>query len=135
MEPQQKGSALQLTLILEVEPNLSHSVLIWQASSRVGAITSTIGPSRPGCRYGCALMCTIPGSRNASVLPEPVREMPTTSRPESASGQPCAWIGDGSVYPAFITSASTYSGNEASSNVRTGFGMPGVIARMSRFVR
>jgi hypothetical protein len=32
-------------------PNLSHSTLIWQASSRVGASTRTIGPS-PGCKKG-----------------------------------------------------------------------------------
>ena len=41
------------------------------ASSRVGANASTIGPS-PLARNGCALMCTIAGSRYASVFPEPV---------------------------------------------------------------
>lgn len=39
-------------LISEEAPNLSHSSLIWTASSRVGASTSTIGPS-PGFKYGC----------------------------------------------------------------------------------
>jgi hypothetical protein len=32
-------------------PNLSHSCLIWTASSRVGAKTRTIGPS-PSDKYG-----------------------------------------------------------------------------------
>lgn len=39
-------------LISEDLPNLSHSSLICTASSRVGAITNTMGPS-PGWRYGC----------------------------------------------------------------------------------
>jgi hypothetical protein len=74
-------------------PNLSHSFWICIASSRVGARTSMIGPS-PRLNSGCALMCTIPGSRNASVLPDPVSATPIMSRPESATGQPCAWIAD-----------------------------------------
>ena len=39
-------------LIPDEPPNLSHSSLIWTASSRVGARTRTIGPS-PRFRYGC----------------------------------------------------------------------------------
>jgi hypothetical protein len=42
----------QTFLMPLLQPNLSHSTLICTASSRVGAITSTIGPS-PGCKYGC----------------------------------------------------------------------------------
>jgi hypothetical protein len=52
-------------------------------------------------------MWIMPGSRNASVLPEPVREMPIMSRPRSAMGQPWAWIGEGSLKPCFMTSVST----------------------------
>ena len=39
----------QTFLMPELAPNLSHSTLICNASSRVGATTSTIGPS-PACR-------------------------------------------------------------------------------------
>ncbi len=100
----------------------------------MGASTNTIGPS-PGLRYGCALMCTMAGKRNDSVFPEPVCAMPTTSRPDSAIGQPCVgprqprshtseqltptatpntrqrtwdWMGVGPLKPAFFTSSSTY---------------------------
>mmetsp|Transcript_6601 Transcript_6601/g.23533 ORF Transcript_6601/g.23533 Transcript_6601/m.23533 type:complete len:280 (+) Transcript_6601:281-1120(+) len=83
-------------LMRDDEPNLEHSSWICCASSRVGASTSTIGPS-PGRRNSCALMCTTAGSRNDSVFPEPVCAMPTTSRPERAIGQPCAWMGVGAL--------------------------------------
>ena len=36
-------------------------------------------------------------------------ERRTRSRPSSAMGHPCAWIGVGSVNPAFVTSSSTYA--------------------------
>mmetsp|Transcript_13120 Transcript_13120/g.25790 ORF Transcript_13120/g.25790 Transcript_13120/m.25790 type:complete len:349 (-) Transcript_13120:590-1636(-) len=74
-------------LIFEDLPNLSHSALICTASSRVGASTRTMGPS-PRFRYGWALMCTIEGSRNAQVFPDPVSAIPIMSRPDSATGQP-----------------------------------------------
>ena len=53
-------------------------------------------------------MCTTAGSKYASVLPLPVCAMPIMSRPLSAMGQPCAWMGVGSLNPAFSTSLSTY---------------------------
>ena len=96
----------QVHLILEEAPNFRDSSRICTASSRVGAIVSTMGPS-PGLRYGCALMCTIAGSMNASVLPEPVDARPIMSRPRSAIGHPCAWIGVGAGKPAFLISWST----------------------------
>ena len=50
------------------------------ASWRVGTSTSAVG--WPG--IGFAAVCSI-GRPNASVLPEPVRALPHTSRPSSAS--------------------------------------------------
>ncbi len=60
-------------LMPEERPNLSASSLIWTASSRVGASTSTVGPARGSLRV--ALMCSMPGSRKPHVLPEPVRDV------------------------------------------------------------
>lgn len=73
---------------------------IWTASSRVGAMMSTIGPS-PGASRGCALMWIIAGREKAIVFPDPVAETAlhesvqsdtglctyTRSRPERAIGQ------------------------------------------------
>lgn len=44
-------------------------------------------------------MWIMAGSRKARVLPEPVAEMPTISRPSSAMGQPCDWMGVGELKP------------------------------------
>ncbi len=54
-------------------------------------------------------MWTTAGSRKDSVLPLPVWARPMRSRPCSAIGHPCAWMGVGAVKPALRTSASTYS--------------------------
>lgn len=43
----------------------------------------------------CARMCRMAGRPKASVLPLPVAAMPTRSRPLSAMGRHCAWMGDG----------------------------------------
>lgn len=85
------------------DPNSLATDWICWASSRVGASTSTIGPSpRDSGRW--LLMCTSPGSMYASVLPEPVMAMPSRSRPDSAMGQPCAWIGVGVTKPCLESS-------------------------------
>ena len=47
------------------------------------------------------------GSPKASVLPEPVRPRPSTSRPASESGRVADWIGNGSVMPWAVSSASS----------------------------
>mmetsp|Transcript_315 Transcript_315/g.604 ORF Transcript_315/g.604 Transcript_315/m.604 type:complete len:202 (-) Transcript_315:169-774(-) len=100
------------------------SVSIWAANSREGAKINTSGEYAPG-PAACFCICTgseessfgpvpVPilerrpsfksrekqGSRNASVLPEPVLATPMRSRPEQRMGQACAWIGVGSVKPA-----------------------------------
>jgi hypothetical protein len=66
----------------------------WSASSRVGAITSERGMralERP------AASLSIIGRVKAAVLPVPVWAMPSTSRPASATGMACSWIGVGVV--------------------------------------
>ena len=66
----------------------------WAASSRVGQSTRLRGiraRARPLER------CVIIGSTKAAVLPVPVWAMPRTSRPSSALGIACAWIGVGVV--------------------------------------
>ena len=79
-------------------PASSSTSAIWITSSRVGPITSATGPFLPlSCApdASCAAMCTIAGSPNASVFPDPVAAMPTTSWPARARGQHSAWIGLG----------------------------------------
>mmetsp|Transcript_679 Transcript_679/g.2289 ORF Transcript_679/g.2289 Transcript_679/m.2289 type:complete len:280 (+) Transcript_679:311-1150(+) len=85
----------QVLRMFEARPNLSASSLIWHASSRVGASTSTVGPIRGSLRV--ALMCMIPGIRKAAVLPEPVLAIATTSRFCMHTGQAWDWIGVGVV--------------------------------------
>lgn len=50
-------------------------------NSLVGVRTNIIGPS-PGDNGGWANMCNRPGKRNVKVFPEPVCEIPITSRPQ-----------------------------------------------------
>lgn len=85
--------------MFDERPNLSASVLICMASSRVGASTSMVGPARASLRS--AWMWSMPGSRKPHVLPEPVLAMATRSRPLSAMGQACAWMGVGDLKPAW----------------------------------
>ena len=54
------------------------------------------GVGKPGL---AALRRSIIGRPKASVLPEPVRALPQTSTPESASAIVSAWIGVGAVIP------------------------------------
>lgn len=75
------------------EPRASNACWIWTASSLVGASTRAnrgCGFSRSDCRIGRA---------NAAVFPEPVSAIPIMSRPESARGIACCWIGVGFLYP------------------------------------
>ncbi len=70
----------------------SNEAATWSASSRVGAITSERGMralARPAARR------SIMGRVKAAVLPVPVWAMPRMSRPASATGMDCAWIGVG----------------------------------------
>jgi hypothetical protein len=55
---------------------------IWTASYRVGVTTSArMYPTATALKYRCRM-----GSRNAAVLPEPVIELATTSRPDMITG-------------------------------------------------
>ena len=55
-------------------------------------------------------MWIMAGRRKASVLPEPVAEMPTMSRPRSAMGQPCDWMGVGVAKPCIGVARCGVSG-------------------------
>ena len=75
---------------------VSASVTCW-ASSRVGTRTRASG------RRASARLPAVRASRarpKASVLPEPVRPRPRTSRPASEFGRVAAWIGNGTDMPS-----------------------------------
>ena len=69
------------------------SSLIWTASSRVGASTSTLGAGSEG------LIISTSGTAKASVLPDPVGDLTSTSRPARTSGTTRRWTGNGAVMP------------------------------------
>ena len=73
------------------------SSTIWVASSRVGASTSAAGR-----RPSAAIRSTI-GMPKASVLPEPVGDLASTSRPASTSPMTERWIANGSVIPSLAS--------------------------------
>ncbi len=94
---------------------VSASVTCW-ASSRVGTRTRASG------RRGSARRPAVRASRarpNASVLPEPVRPRPSTSRPAREFGRVAAWIGNGSVTPWSLRAASMRAGRSSSAKVPT----------------
>ncbi len=73
------------------------------ASSRVGVTTSTrtgpLGWSSPSREICTSSRDARAGTMNAHVLPVPVRDRATTSRPSSASGSRRAWISVGRFVP------------------------------------
>src|SRR4051794_37361292 len=70
-----------------------HSSTICEASSRVGARTRHAG------RRSSAATTSERGTANASVLPDPVGDLASTSRPASTSPITRFWIANGSVKP------------------------------------
>ena len=103
-------------------PNLTHSSWICVASSRVGAITSVVGPCRGSFRS--CMMRRKAGTRKPSVLPDPVLATPTTSKPRIAGAQLAAWIGVGPVKPACVNCCRICGGNRADSYDVYGSGHP-----------
>ena len=92
---------------------------IWVASSRVGASTRPVGRFarrdtrlEPGARPARR---ETSGSANATVLPEPVRPRPSTSRPARESGRVFSWMGKASVMPTRARSEESASGTPRSS--------------------
>ena len=77
------------------------SLATWAASSRVGVRTSAAAP-----RPSVAIRSTS-GMPKARVLPEPVGDCATTSRPASASRRTRSWIGKGSVMPRATRASAT----------------------------
>ena len=73
------------------------SSAICVASSRVGASTNVDGAAAPPPREAlrAAAADVTHGSRNATVLPEPVCAVAMTSCPASARGIVCFWMGVG----------------------------------------
>ena len=69
------------------------SSTIWAASSRVGASTSAAGPAP------LRGMRSASGTANASVLPDPVGDLASTSRPASTSPITSRWIANGRSMP------------------------------------
>ena len=69
--------------------NLCASFAICDASSRVGASTSAIGPSR-FVNGLCLEICAYAGSKNASVFPDPVFAITNASCPLQITGKHCA---------------------------------------------
>ena len=68
-----------------------------------------VGPARSTMRDSI-------GTPNASVLPEPVRARPHTSRPAMATGIAAVWIMNGWANPAAARPTSTRSGTPSSAN-------------------
>ena len=68
------------------------------------------------------IMCSIAGTRNPSVLPDPVWPMAMRSRPDMAMGQPWAWIGIGSWKPDDLKNSVMPSWKLASSKSVKGNG-------------
>ena len=61
-----------------------------------------MGPS-PFWSGGWSIAWTMNGSRYAAVLPLPVVAIPIASRPDSTTGNACAWIAVGAAYPRRFT--------------------------------
>ncbi|CAM5535352.1 hypothetical protein SVIOM342S_09685 [Streptomyces violaceorubidus] len=99
----------------------SASLTCW-ASSRVDTRTRASG------RFDSARRPEVRASRaspKASVLPEPVRARPRTSRPASASGRVAAWIGNGRVTPRAVIVSTSTGGSPRPSKEAVGFAFMG----------
>ena len=78
----------------------------WTASSRVGQRMSTCTAFKFGSVFSIA------GIANAAVLPEPVCDWPTTSRPLISTGIASAWMGAAFSKPS-LSMAFRISGGKA----------------------
>eukprot|EP00966_Prymnesium_polylepis_P187007 4335326-Prymnesium_polylepis.1 len=101
-------------------PYLVASACIWMASSRVGAMMMPRGEPLAAGRSATQRAST--GSRNPSVLPEPVFAIARTSRPDTAMGHVAACTGDGVVNGCDVSSLSSAGGKGASARLRHGGG-------------
>jgi len=89
---------------------LCTSSLTWMASSRVGHRMSTWGPGAWGSIRSMA------GMAKAAVLPEPVWDCPTMSRPVISTGMASAWIGEACSNPRRWTALRISSDSPSSEN-------------------
>ena len=98
-------------------PMLRSTSKICIASSRVGEITRAPRPS--AFDHRCLYSCSSTGMRNASVLPDPVRAAPSTSRPRRAIGTASFWIGVMSRKPARFSPCRVRGERGRSENARS----------------
>src|ERR1035441_10377863 len=80
------------------------------ASTRVGQRMSTC------TARNCGSVFSMAGMANAAVLPEPVCDWPTTSRPAIRKGMASAWIGAAFSKPSLSTALSNPSDRPSSEN-------------------
>ena len=88
----------------------SSSAFTCAASSRVGTSTSAEG------RLPFAAVRSTIGSPNASVLPDPVGDFASTSRPASASGRTSSWMRKGFRMERAASSSTTAAETPSSRN-------------------
>lgn len=78
------------SLLCSMRPRLSHaSIQLTACACCVITPTSVQGAPAAGAASSSARMREMSGSRNVSVLPEPVSAMPMMSRPAHSTGQLC----------------------------------------------
>lgn len=92
---------------------------------------SAMGPSL-GSSSGWSMMCTSIGHTNAAVFPLPVFAMPIRSRPLSAPGMACDWMGVGCTNSVFRIIFIMFSSKPKCAKLVTGFGGDGPVTRMPR---
>ena len=92
------------------------------ASSRVGATIKARQWRGPADCSSSAILWS-KGSTNAAVLPEPVCDRPTQSRPSIAAGISALWMGVGVVKPCVVTPRRTASFKPRSSKFVKSWGI------------
>src|SRR5947209_713147 len=86
----------------------------WTASSRVGTRTRA-----SGCRSALGSSCSTMGIAKPRVLPDPVFDFASVSRPAVASWITITWIGNGTTIPRATRTWTTGSDTPRSRNERT----------------
>ena len=77
----------------------------------------------------------IMGSAKTRVLPLPVYDTPTQSRPDRMTGSPCVWIGVGALILLLRRQRSVARGSRIDLKVVRGGGMWSPVASMRSFCR
>jgi len=95
------------------------------------------GPSPPTSGILCSSTSEsmIRGRPKQSVFPEPVKAMPTMSRPLRRTGRPWTWMGVGRAMPFFCSAFMMGSGNFMSLKALMGAGRSSPSQMMCHFLR